>query len=134
MLAVAEAQALAMVFHELVTNAAKYGALSTPLGRVEVNWNRGPSENSASVSIVWREFNGPVITASIECGYGVSLIRDLIPHELGGSVDLEFAFDGVCCRIEIPLEAASHRRKGEPRFGASNVTSPDARPREAVPR
>ncbi len=134
MLAVAEAQALAMVFHELVTNAAKYGALSTPLGRVEVNWNRGPSENSASLSIVWREINGPVITASIECGYGVSLIRDLIPHELGGSVDLEFAFDGVCCRIEIPLEAARHRRKGEPHFGASNVTSPDARPREAVPR
>jgi two-component sensor histidine kinase/integral membrane sensor domain MASE1 len=105
MLAVAEAQALAMVFHELVTNAAKYGALSSPLGRVEVNWNRGPGENSASLSIVWREINGPVITASPECGYGVSLIRDLIPHELGGSVDLEFAFEGVCCRIEIPLEA-----------------------------
>ena len=134
MLAVAEAQALAMVFHELVTNAAKYGALSTPLGRVEVNWNRGPSENSANLSIVWREINGPVIPASLECGYGVSLIRDLIPHELGGSVDLEFAFDGVCCRIEIPLEAARDRRKGEPHFGASNVTSPDARPREAVPR
>jgi two-component sensor histidine kinase/integral membrane sensor domain MASE1 len=134
MLAVAEAQALAMVFHELVTNAAKYGALSTPLGRVEVNWNRGSSANSASLSIVWREINGPVIPASLECGYGVSLIRDLIPHELGGSVDLEFAFDGVCCRIEIPLEARARPTQSETHFGASNVTSRDAQPREAVPR
>jgi PAS domain S-box-containing protein len=134
MLAVAETQALAMVLHELVTNAAKYGALSTPLGRVEVNWNRGPSENAASLSLVWREINGPAITASLECGYGVSLIRDLIPHELGGSVDLEFASDGVCCRIEIPLEAARDRPKGEPHFGAPNVTSLGALPREAVPR
>ena len=92
-----------MVFHELVTNAAKYGALSTPHGRVEVNWNRGPGEDAASLSIDWREINGPVITASIECGYGVSLIRDLIPQELGGSVDLEFASGGVCCKMEIPL-------------------------------
>jgi two-component sensor histidine kinase len=134
MLAVTEAQALAMVFHELVTNAAKYGALSTPLGRVEVNWSRGPSENSASLSIVWREINGPVVTPSLECGYGVSLIRDLIPHELGGSVNLEFASEGVCCGIEVPLEARTRPTQSEPHFGASSVKSLDARPREAVPR
>jgi PAS domain S-box-containing protein len=134
MLTVAETQALAMVLHELVTNAAKYGALSTPHGRVEVNWNRGLSENAQSLSIVWREIGGPAITPSQECGYGVSLIRDLIPHELGGLVDLEFASDGVCCKIEIPMEAARDARKGEPHFGASNVKSLDAPSRQAVPR
>jgi len=105
-LTVTATQAVAMVLHELVTNAAKYGALSTPHGRVEVNWNRGPREETANLSIVWREIGGPAITASPECGYGVSLIRDLIPHELGGSVDLMFASDGVSCRLEIPLAAA----------------------------
>jgi two-component sensor histidine kinase len=105
------------VLHELVTNAAKYGALSTPHGRVEVNWNCGSSEHAANLSIVWREIGGPAITTSPECGYGVSLIRGLIPHELGGSVDLVFASYGICCRIEIPLEAArdgTQRRASTP--------------------
>jgi PAS domain S-box-containing protein len=101
-LTVAVTQALAMALHELVTNAAKYGALSTPHGRVEVDWNRGPG--GGNLAIVWREIGGPTIAASPECGYGVSLIRDLVPHELGGSVDLAFASGGVCCRFEIPLE------------------------------
>jgi PAS domain S-box-containing protein len=103
---VAASEALAMALHELVTNAAKYGALSTPHGRVEVSWARGPGEDTANLSITWREIGGPAVRASPECGYGVSLIRDLIPHELGGSVDLVFASGGVCCTFEIPLVAA----------------------------
>ena len=91
------------------TNAAKYGALSTPHGRVEVNWNRGPSEDAANLSIAWRHqlvqhIGGPAVAASPDCKYGVSIIRDLIPQELGGSVDLAFASGGVCCKIEIPLD------------------------------
>src|SRR6516225_4815931 len=54
-LPVAATQVLAMVLHELATNAAKYGALSTPHGRVEVNWNHGPGEDAANLSIAWRE-------------------------------------------------------------------------------
>jgi PAS domain S-box-containing protein len=107
---VAASEALAMALHELVTNAAKYGALSSPHGRVEVNWARGPGEDTTNLSITWREIGGPAVRASPECGYGVSLIRDLIPHELGGSVDLVFAPGGVCCTFEIPLVAA---RDGE---------------------
>jgi PAS domain S-box-containing protein len=105
MLTAAATQAVAMVLHELVTNAAKYGALSTPDGRVSVNWDRPPNgDATASLMIAWREFGGPPIAASIQSGYGTNLIRDLIPHELGGTVDLVFASDGVCCEIEIPLE------------------------------
>ena len=106
-LPVAATQVLAMVLHELGTNAAKYGALSTPHGRVEVNWNRGPGEDAANLSIAWREVGGPAVAASPDCRYGVSIIRDLIPQELGGSVDLAFASSGVCCKIEIPLESLS---------------------------
>jgi PAS domain S-box-containing protein len=103
-LTVAAAQALAMVLHELVTNAAKYGALSTPHGRVEVNWDHGPGKDAANLTIAWRELRGPAIAASPNCRYGTSIIRDLIPQELGGSVELAFASDGVCCKIGIPLK------------------------------
>jgi len=93
------------VLHELVTNAAKYGALSTPGGRVSVTWNRQPNESAtASLIIVWQELGGPSVAAPIRSGYGTTLIRDLIPHELGGTVDLILAPEGVCCKIAIPLE------------------------------
>jgi len=101
-------QALAMVIHELVTNAVKYGALSIPAGRVSVSWERKLNGNAAANLIVlWRELDGPPVAAATHSGYGVDLIRQLIPHELGGSVDLMLASDGACCRIEIPSEHVS---------------------------
>jgi PAS domain S-box-containing protein len=105
-LSVTVAQVLTMVLHELVTNAAKHGALSTPHGRVEVSWEFGPSEDPENVSIAWREVGGPAVAASPDYKYGVSIIRHVIPQELGGSVTLAFPSAGVCCNIEIPLEHA----------------------------
>jgi two-component sensor histidine kinase len=105
MLTAAETQAVAMVLHELVTNAAKYGALSSPNGEVSVSWDRRTNRDGRlSFSFVWRELGGPRVAQEVPPGYGTHLIRDLIPHELGGTVDLDFASDGVSCRIEIPLE------------------------------
>jgi two-component sensor histidine kinase/integral membrane sensor domain MASE1 len=104
MLTAAETQAVAMVIHELVTNAAKYGALSSPDGRVSVSWDRTGTGVATILTITWRELGGPPVAAPVQCGYGSSLIRDLIPHELGGTVDLKFASDGACCKIEIPLK------------------------------
>jgi PAS domain S-box-containing protein len=102
-LSAAATEAIAMVLQELVTNAAKYGSLSTPGGRVSVSWDRRPSgDATASLMIAWRELGGPTTAAPAKSGYGTSLIRDLVPHELGGSVDLVFAPHGVCCTIEIP--------------------------------
>jgi PAS domain S-box-containing protein len=103
MLTAAETQAVAMVFHELVTNAAKHGALSSPDGKVSVSWDRTGADAAAVLTVRWRERGGPPIAAPIQSGYGSSLIRDLIPHELGGTVDLRFPFDGASCTIEIPL-------------------------------
>jgi hypothetical protein len=104
MLASGETQALAMVFHELVTNAAKHGALSSPDGSVSVGWHRSGGDAAPVMTIIWRELGGPPIEAPVRSGYGSSLIRDLIPHELGGAVDLTFLSDGACCKIEIPLD------------------------------
>jgi PAS domain S-box-containing protein len=108
MLSASATQALAMVLHELITNAAKYGALSIAGGRVSVSWERKlPGSAAASLALVWREMGGPPVAAAKRSGYGASLIRELIPHELGGNVDLVFASDGVCCRIEFPLKPGS---------------------------
>ncbi len=104
MLTPAQTQALAKVLHELATNAAKYGSLSTPGGRVSVTWDRKPNEQAATLVMEWREGGGPPVAARVESSYGTSLIRELIPYELGGKVDLVFASDGACCRIEFPLE------------------------------
>jgi PAS domain S-box-containing protein len=107
MLSAAATQAVAMVLHELVTNAAKYGALSTSNGSVSVNWDKSADERGATkVTIVWREHGGPQVAAPARTSFGSSLIRDLIPHELGGTVDLAFEPDGVSCRIVIPLDRA----------------------------
>jgi PAS domain S-box-containing protein len=107
MLSAAATQAVAMVLHELVTNAAKYGALSTSNGSVSVNWDKSADERGAAkVTIVWREQGGPPVAAPARTSFGSSLIRDLIPHELGGTVDLAFEPDGVSCRVEVPLERA----------------------------
>lgn len=99
----AEIQAVAMVLHELVTNAAKYGALSAADGRVCITWDRVNVDAGAKLLFEWRELGGPPVQAEVPSGYGTSLIRDLIPHELGGNVDLMYRPDGVSCKIEIPL-------------------------------
>src|SRR5262249_59567447 len=99
MLSAAEVQAVARVLHELVTNAAKHGALSISGGRVSVNWDRKPSGNGTNLSIVWHERDGPSLKSEIQSSYGTNLIRNLIPHELGGKADLAFDPKGVSCRI-----------------------------------
>ena len=106
LISVAATQALAMVLHELVTNAAHHGALSTPHGRVEVSWAREATEEAVGLVISWRELRGPVVDAPPAGKYGLGVIREVVVQELGGSVDLDFTPDGVHCRIEIPLLAA----------------------------
>lgn len=98
-------QALAMALHELVTNAVKYGSLSSPSGHVSVNWDRQNGADAAMrVMIEWRESGGPPVVRPPKLGYGTSLICELIPHELGGAVDLTFPTGGVYCKIDIPVE------------------------------
>jgi PAS domain S-box-containing protein len=98
------AQAVSMVLHELTTNAAKYGALATEDGRVSVRWSRALTRTpEVRVRIEWRETAGPAVRPPERSGYGMEVIRDLIPYELGGAVDLAFAPGGVRCDIEIPV-------------------------------
>jgi PAS domain S-box-containing protein len=119
-------QAVGMVLHELVTNAAKHGALSTPRGRVSVRWSwRRNGDARRWIALEWRELGGPPVMAVHEAGYGTTVIRDLLPYELGGSVDLVFAPEGVRCDLRIPVEWL---RSGDHLIAASSL-----RPRPGAP-
>jgi PAS domain S-box-containing protein len=104
-------QAMAMVLHELATNAAKYGSLSTKKGRVSIRWDRRLNGQPRLV-LEWQEMGGPPVIAPADPSYGTSTIRDLIPYELGGTVDLVFAPEGLQCRLELPGDWLSY--DGEP--------------------
>jgi two-component sensor histidine kinase len=101
------AEPVAMVFHELTTNAAKYGAFSSRTGRVSVHWWWLQNGSPDRLVIDWQEIDGPPVRNPSRSGYGTSIIRELIPFELGGAVDLSFAPGGTRCRLEIPGEWAS---------------------------
>jgi len=98
------AQPLAIVLHELVTNASKYGALSAQRGHVTVRWWCEQKGHAELLFIEWSEARGPTVIAPAQTGYGTRCIRSLIPYELGGAVDLIFDPAGVRCRIEVPCK------------------------------
>jgi PAS domain S-box-containing protein len=97
-------QAVAMVLHELTTNSAKYGAFSNRAGRVSVRWRWLQNGSPHRLVIEWQEIDGPPVRTPTRCSYGTSIIRELIPFELGGEVELSFAPAGTKCRLEIPGE------------------------------
>ena len=99
------AQAMAMVLHELATNAAKYGALSSKNGRVSIRWDRHLNGHTRPhLAFEWQEGGGPPVVSLGKPSYGMSTIRNLIPYELGGRVDLVLAPEGVQCRLELPAD------------------------------
>ena len=104
-------QVMAMVVHELATNAAKHGSLSTPDGRVTVCWGQRSSGQRHALVFEWRETAGPCVAAPNKSGYGTSTIRDVIPYEFGGTVDLTFAASGVQCYIELPADWLSNDQR-----------------------
>jgi PAS domain S-box-containing protein len=99
---------LAMAMHELTTNAAKYGALSVPGGRIEINWQPVRAENGRSMlRISWIEQGGPSVAEPEQRGFGSKLIEGSVAAELGGTARLGFEAQGLRCEIIIPLETAT---------------------------
>ncbi|HAJ04569.1 MAG TPA: hypothetical protein DCL55_15290 [Brevundimonas sp.] len=89
-----------MIFHELATNAAKHGALQSGDGRVLVDW----SIQDATVSLVWREIDGPPVVASEHRGFGSRLIERNVRHDLAGQSRFDYAPDGLIFSLTFPLE------------------------------
>lgn len=94
------ALALGMAFHELATNAAKYGALSNGAGRVTLSWQLEPKADRLRVR--WQESGGPPVKPPTRKGFGSRLIERGLAQELGGQVDLNYYPAGVSCVIDMP--------------------------------
>ncbi|MDZ4759656.1 MAG: chemotaxis protein CheB [Alphaproteobacteria bacterium] len=95
--------ALGMAFHELATNAAKYGGFSVPAGRVQVKWGVENGGGERRLHLEWRESNGPAVTTPKRRGLGSRLIERGLAHQLNGTAELRFESAGVRFILEAPL-------------------------------
>jgi light-regulated signal transduction histidine kinase (bacteriophytochrome) len=102
------ALALAMALHELATNAAKYGALTTADGRVSIQWAADGAEH---IRLDWQESNGPPVHPPVRRGFGSRLLQSGLAVELGTSAELEYAPAGLNCEIRAPVRGAAAVRK-----------------------
>jgi two-component sensor histidine kinase len=91
-----------MAFHELATNACKYGSLSTAGGRVDVTWSAAP-HGPGAVEIHWTESGGPIVSPPTRRGFGSRLVERGLAREFDGQVELVFAPQGLCCHMRLPL-------------------------------
>jgi PAS domain S-box-containing protein len=103
-----QAVAIALVLHELATNALKYGALSTQGGHVEIAWNLAHDQFGArQVNLLWRESGGPPVSEPARTGFGTRLIAATFGKDSGGSARIDFRPEGVQCVISLPLSVPS---------------------------
>ncbi len=97
------ALSVALAIHELGTNAAKYGALSVPEGKISMTWSIDRTGGEAAVTLRWEESGGPEVTEPENKGFGSMLIERSIAYELEGEATIDYRRDGLICVISIPL-------------------------------
>jgi two-component system CheB/CheR fusion protein len=93
-----------MVLHELATNGGKYGALSTPTGRVSIQWSKAAGGAGDELDFHWRESDGPTVSNSRKRGFGLKLIERETSYNLGGHAEIDLKPDGLGAHIVFPLE------------------------------
>lgn len=101
----------ALLLHEMMTNAAKYGGLSVPSGKLDISWT---IDKSGNCNLSWVESGGPEVSPPTRRGFGSNLIEKTISHDLGGSVEMNFAPEGLKASITLPAEhlrTVSERRE-----------------------
>ncbi len=99
--------ALGIAFHELATNAVKYGAFSNEAGSILLAWIIKAAPGGDRLILRWQEKDGPPVTPPTRKGFGSRVIERGLPHELQGTVNLDYQADGVVCTINIPAPRGS---------------------------
>lgn len=99
------ARTLGLALHELATNAARFGALSTADGRVAVSARR--TDDGRRLRIDWREHGGPPVAPPARRGFGMRLIEESLAYEGAARVRLDFPTDGLRCHIDLPMGGRS---------------------------
>src|ERR1700734_2341485 len=103
----ATAQTLAMALHELVTNSAKYGALSTLTGRLAIHWK----VEADVLTILWEEREGPTVVEPVSRGFGTRSVIASIESQLGGQAEFDWRPEGLICRLSVPLKQPTAPRQ-----------------------
>jgi two-component sensor histidine kinase len=114
---------MALLFHELATNAAKYGALSQSVGKISVRW----SHSDPWLNLEWRESEGPPVTVPSHRGFGTRLFLRAL-EQFGGKVEATFASTGLVCKLSVPLSDLTPSIV-PPASGASEVFAANTRPK-----
>jgi two-component sensor histidine kinase len=96
------AQNLGLALHELAVNAARFGSLSVPSGRVSITWDRHENSGGQSLVLDWREELGPKVKSRRKKGFGSMVIERNLARALDAEVTLDFDPDGLRCHIVIP--------------------------------
>jgi two-component sensor histidine kinase/DNA-binding response OmpR family regulator len=104
------AQTVALALHELATNAAKYGALSSRSGEVTVSWKLEPG----NLALKWSEAGGPPVKTPSSQGFGTKIINGSIKRQIGGKVAFDWRPQGLVCRLSLPYGAKDRVRTGSP--------------------
>jgi two-component sensor histidine kinase len=107
------ALSIAMAFHELATNAVKYGALSTATGRVRIAW----AVAGDVLTLTWREVGGPPVEAPSRTGFGSRMIEQMLAASLSGTVAIDYRPQGVECTIVASVAALAPEPPGREFFG-----------------
>jgi PAS domain S-box-containing protein len=94
---------LGLALHELGTNAAKYGALSTPGGHVEISWKVVDGYKPDRLHFCWEEVGGPTVTPPTRTGFGSKLIQRVLASETGGTADIDYRSTGIVFTAVAPL-------------------------------
>jgi len=95
--------AFGIAFHELATNAVKYGSLSNGVGSILIAWTVEPSPKGNQLVLKWQERNGPFVTPPARKGFGSRVLENGLAHELEGDVRLDYPIDGMVCKISFPV-------------------------------
>jgi two-component sensor histidine kinase len=98
---------LSMVLHELATNAAKYGSLSVPGGKILLEWSVLKEDGYERLAMRWEESGGPEVTPPVRKGFGTRLLERQFAMEFSGSVALDHHPGGLVCAMNLRLPPAS---------------------------
>jgi PAS domain S-box-containing protein len=116
---------LAMMFHELATNASKYGALSpNAAGKVDIAWQVETTPQGDRIRLRWQENGGPLVMPPAHSGFGSRLIERGLAQELNGEVRLDYDPEGVVCQIVMPVPVAGGWDQSPSWFAGINPAAP----------
>lgn len=112
----ATAQTLALALHELFTNSAKYGALSTRTGRLAIGWQ----VEEELLTLTWEESDGPLVMTPKSRGFGTRSLLASVESQLGGQARFDWRAEGLLCRLEVPLVRKTAATTGPGNFEAAS--------------